>query len=388
MDFARWFKILVCLVIVSVCPRTLLAQPAKPIQVLAIMSDTANEQAQALTVALKRVVERDKRYELGAGEFSLEVMVSAMDCAMPPSSQCLKTIGQKLKSERFIWGVMKKRGAEVSTRLELWENGRTAAESSLEYSTNLNDASDDVLLDLARKAFWEMVGVPEGTLELTAGNVSGEVFVDGQRKGAVSRGSARLVLSAGKHVVEVRARGHHAVSGTVTVVPEDSTELVLKPVRRETDQEEAENPAEPESPRDKRSGIQKTLGYVALGVGGALAAGGVYSMIRVDAINNESGFDRYRQGLRSDQDVCDEADKGTVVPGASSPGDVADQCGTARTFQTLEYVFFGAGAASIVTGTVLLLTDSSAERQPAKLRVAPTVAIGPRAGRVDLRVTF
>jgi hypothetical protein len=362
------------------------AAPKKQVQVVAIYSDDAYEQAQALTIALKRAVSRADGWALASGDFSLEVMVTAMNCQIPPDAACMKKVAAKVGTPQFVWGIMKKDGAEVVTDLKLWEKGANNAETELRYASNLTDASDDTLLKLAEGAFSKLAGVAEGAVVLTAGKVTGQVLVDGQAAGSITDGRTELILPAGDHEIRVRAKGYNEAVGTVTVPPGGRAELSLLPTRSG----DADAAIEADSADiGAKTSTRSVIGYVSLGVGAVLIGGGVFSMIRVHAINNDTGFDRYRRGLKSDQDVCDEADKGTLVPGASSARDIQEQCSTASTFQTLQYVFLGAGAAAVATGAILVIGDSSSGKERARSpAIEPLIGIGPRGGSVDVRVLF
>jgi len=356
------------------------AQGKKRIQVVALLSDDAYEQAQALTVALKNAIEKDARWELQNGDFSLEVMVTALDCKAPPDTACLARIANKINAERFLWGSMKKNGTEVVAALNYWEKGRSGSGTALRYSNNLKDAADEKLTELATGALRDLVGAPQGSLVVLAGNLNGEVFVDGRRVGALRDGRGEFAVALGEHQVELRAQGHNPASGSVEVTASTPAELELTPGLANAD-------LAPPPEREHRSGSQRTFGWLAIGAGVAFAAGGVYSMVRVNSIGDDPAFESYRNRLRADQDACDEAKRGTRVPGAAPPGDVADQCSTAQTFEVLQYVLFGLAGASIGTGTVLLLTDSGSSRERPAVSLRPRFAPRQRAG-LDLAVAF
>jgi hypothetical protein len=361
------------------------AEAKKKVQVVAIMSDDAYEQAQALTTALKNAVEKDGRWELQSGDYSLEVMVTALNCTTPPDATCLGKVASKIGAERFVWGSMTKEGGNVVAKLRFWDQGNLAAETTLTYSSNLNDAAEDKLVEVARGALKELVGAPAGTLLVQAGKTNGEVWVAGRRAANIRNGQARLTLPEGEHEVELRASGYDPVSSTVTIASGEPTELTLEPTPRSADSADSAPADSPSAP----ASTQRTLGWVAIGVGGAFAAGGVYSMLRVASISEDPAFETYRNRLHAGQDACDEADRGTRVPGAASPGDIADKCSTAQTFEALQYVFFGLAAVSAGTGAVLLLTDSGKpKREQQTIRLRPSVRPSAGGTRVDLTVLF
>jgi hypothetical protein len=360
------------------------AQAKKAIQVVSLMSDDAYEHAQALTVALKSAVEKDPRWELQSGDFSLEVMVTALNCATPPDAACLRKIATKVGTERFIWGSMKKDGSNVVAKLRFWDQGSTAAETEAKYSSNLNDAADDELVEVAKGALKELVGAPLGTLVVMAGKANGEIWVGGRRAAQLKNGRARLTLPEGEHQIELRAAGYNPASTAVTIAAGEEIEATLEPSA--TDETSLDVSADSVT---EHTSMQRTLGWIAIGVGGAFAAGGVYSMLKVASISEDPAFETYRNRLRSDQDACEEAERGTRVPGASSPSDIADQCSTAQTFEVLQYVFFGLAAASAGTGAVLLLTDSGKPRREQQaIRLRPSVHPTSGATRLDLTVAF
>jgi hypothetical protein len=361
------------------------AEATKKVQIVAIMSDDAYEQAQALTTALKSAVEKDGRWALQSGDYSLEVMVTALNCTTPPDATCLGKVASKIGADRFVWGSMRKEGGNVVAKLRFWDQGSLAAETTLKYSSNLNDAAEDNLVEVARGALKELVGAPSGTLVVQAGKANGEVWVAGRRAAKIRNGQVRLALPEGEHEVELRASGYDPVSSTVTIASGEQTELTLEPTPRSADSAASAPADSPSAP----SSTQRTLGWVAIGVGGAFAAGGVYSMLRVASISEDPAFETYRNRMRADQDACDEADRGTRVPGAASPTDIADKCSTAQTFEALQYVFFGLAAASAGTGAVLLLTDSGKpKREQQTIRLRPSFRPSAGSTRVDLTVVF
>jgi hypothetical protein len=184
--------------------------------------------------------------------------------------------------------------------------------------------------------------------------------------------------------VELRVPGYNDVSSTATISSGEQAELTLEATPRDPESTEtaADSPIE-------RASTQRTLGWVAIGVGGALAAGGAYSMLRVASISEDPAFENYRNRLRSDQDACEEAERGTRVPGAASPEDVADLCSTAETFEVLQYVFFGLAVASAGTGAVLLLTDSGKPRsEQHAISLRPRFRPSAGSAQLDLTVAF
>jgi hypothetical protein len=137
----------------------------------------------------------------------------------------------------------------------------------------------------------------------------------------------------------------------------------------------------------ERRSTAPVLGYTLLAGGLVLAGGGVYAALRVDAFSDSDDFRAYRAGTPRGSDACREAELGRVVDGAPAPATIDDDCKTTKTFQVLQYVFFGLGAAAAATGSVLVLThDSDAPRSAGSAR--PRVALSPQGARVALDVAF
>ena len=151
------------------------AQSKSSVQVLAIGSDDAFEQAQALTIALKRAITRTEGWSLLKGDYSLEVMTAALGCPIPPDAGCQKKIGTKVGSNRYIWGTLAKSGKkDVVAVLRLWENGEQKKDAHIKYAANLTDPSDDSLMAIASDAFAKLTGEATGVVVVTAGSVGSQ----------------------------------------------------------------------------------------------------------------------------------------------------------------------------------------------------------------------
>lgn len=358
------------------------ARQRQQVQVLAVSSDRGYEQAQALTIALKRAVDRSRAHALGPGDYSLEVLVLALGCKEPPDSECQSRIAQKANAERYVWGTLEIEGAEVVAHLRYWEGDAQKGETIIRYASNLTDPSDDVLLEVARNAFAELTGAPSAVLVLRVGDHDGEVLVDGAPAGALRRGRAELLVPSGEHEVTVRIRGRADRVERVDV-QSARQELTLAPgaalARRASPPERPASvgPAASEDP-------DRTLAWVALGGGGLLLGGGVYSALRVASIAEDERLAGYRASLPPSKDACEEAKQGRRSATGADPQPVADLCHEADVLEPLQFVLLGLGAVGVGAGAWLLLEGDPAPRAGVRVRTR-TSADG---ARLEMQVTF
>jgi len=355
----------------------------KELQVLAIASPDAFDNARALTGALRRAVVRSKIWSLAPGEFSLEVMTAALDCPDVPDEPCLQKIAKKAGAQVFIWGFVKKVGAaEVEAHLQLWQHGPSGKETKLRYAANLNDDTDDQLLQLAEKAFTDLVGKPTGTLVIDAGSVDGELTINGELAGLVKKGKAEVEVTAGKLTVLIEAKGYEKLLGTVVVPPGGSATLRLTPVAVQ----EAGEPEKPEQPTPERPlGMRRTWGWVSVGAGAAALIAGTVFWVQSYSQSKDPTFEAYVNDTPRSQDPCVRARR----EGASNIVAICDSNVTSR---TVSFVMVPLGVALAGLGTYLILSDSGApsakSEQAHRVRLRPIVGLGPNEGRFDLRVTF
>ncbi len=348
---------------------------ALPITVVSIRTDDADDQADALTQATKSEVRKLKGWSLGEGDHSLEVLSLALRCPSPPDAACEVRIADQIKSDRFIWGMLKRApGHRVTGTLHLWTRGQGQTKTDVSFSDNLTEPGDESLRKVVTDALAALTGgPPKGSVKISAGDISGQVFVDGQPSGSIKDGQATIFVGVGTHKIEVRAPGYAPSSGEVTVRPNSSVGLELKLETEEAARNAGSKPS-----------LKRIGAYSAIGVGGALLAAGLYSSLKVNGINNDDTYKDYQQGVSGN--VCDAAKSGGTNPN----GEVDDMCSTARKYGTLQFVFYGLGALSAGAGVYLLMTDKpKAEMQsppPSAIRLVPSV--GPRVNGVDLQVTF
>jgi hypothetical protein len=318
---------------------------APPIQVISVRSDDAEDQADALTAALRNRVRALRGFSLGDGDYALEVLTLGLKCGEVPDEACQIKIGNQIHADRFVWGTVKrsKSSKQVTAELHLWTRGRTSTKTEFAFSDNLTAPGDDGLRRLVDDALAVLL----------------------ERKAPASSLTARPAA----------ARTASASPGAAVAPPAD-------PEQGATPADTAEST----SP----SNLHSTLGWTGVGVGGALIAAGVFSALKVNAIENDDKVERYRQGFRPDVDSCKQAEAGVSsrVPGAASPGDMQDYCSSAGTFQALQFVFFGLGAISAGAGIYLLATDHGATASQSKTHFAVAPPVGRSPARFEFTLQF
>jgi hypothetical protein len=367
--------------------RTAHAEPpnakATPVYVLSIWTDDADDQADALTQALRSRVRQAQGWSLLETPQSFETLAIALKCPARPDPPCLQRIADQLHADHYIWGLMgkKKTPGEVTADMHLWSRGKPEGDASESYSENLKDASDESLRQIATRLFGKISGgVAGGTLVVHAGSGGGSVTVDGVDKGALEGGVARIDVGGGSHSIGVRVPGFESPVQPTSVAlgAEQELTFTLSPA--------VVPGAEPTT--HSSFPLRKVATYSALVAGvGLLVVGGVEGL----AWMNDSNTSKTDRGNvpPSVTDVCKTGYNAAAVDACAKSKD-------AITASSLGWTFAGVGAALVATGFVLMVTDHGSSDSPrdtttgatAKPKVDVVPLMGTRGGGLDLRVTF
>ncbi len=109
-----------------------LAEPpngkATPVYVLSIWTNDVDDQADALTAAIRSRVRIAPGWSLAETNQSFETLSLALRCPPTPNQSCLDRIGDQLHADHYVWGTMaKEKAGEVSVELRLWSRGKPQA---------------------------------------------------------------------------------------------------------------------------------------------------------------------------------------------------------------------------------------------------------------------
>jgi hypothetical protein len=315
------------------------AAKAGAVYVLSIWTEDSDDQAEALTRALRWRVRQAPGWSLLETNQSFETLAIALKCPPKPDPACLLRIGDQLKTDHYVWGTMdKKKGpagptgptGEVSAVVHLWTRGRPSAEARETFSDSLRDSSDDSLRAIASEFFGQLTGAGSSTA---------------------------------------------TAASTVVEEPEASSRAPSQPARASATESE------------QRFSTRTALAYSALALGvGFLAAGGVEAANWIGD-KNASSDDR-KVISASVTDVCaDRMDAAAI--------DACNKSHDAVTASTLAWIFAGVGAALVGTGVWLITTDhpstdagSRETSRAPKPPIALLPSFGPGAGSIDVRATF
>ena len=348
-----WWLAALALVISVMLPRTAAAQAAKgaPIYVLAIDSDDADEQADALTAALRSHVRNTPGWSLHEATQSLGMLTAAFQCPQHPDQACLDRIGDKLKADQFVWGVMAKApGHQVITEVHLWSRGKADRVARDTYSDNMKDSNDDSLKKVAGRLLTQILGATGGSLAVHVSTDAGTVTVDGTAKTELDHGRATLTLAAGTHTIEVQSPGFVTTRKDVTIDPSTNSllEVQLAPVAS----------AAVETAPHKPIPVQAIAGWSAVGVGAALVITGVG--FGVGWLGDVSDLNNARQNnylTGSNVPVTDPCASTVSTP------ETARGCNAVNSAHTAligEVVTLSLGAVIAGVGVYLLATDHPA----------------------------
>lgn len=361
-----------------------------PLHVLELATDDADDQAKALSLALRARVRASKDFSLADGDFALGVFLAQLKCGDVPDVNCQGQIAEKLKAERYVWGTMRKSAAgQVTADIHLWQRNQPEIRQQISFGENMTVAEDPALQKLADQVLGKMSNSSKvGTAKLSGPHsLEGDLFVDGQGQGKFSLGSAELQLPIGDHQFEVRANGKVLAKGAGKVGPGNALELELI-VLEKSDQAPAAT---------TQASWKKPASYAAIGVGGALilTAGFLTISNATGGLGNSELDDFKKNHVPKGKDACSVARNPaegydvSAFRDASTLDSIKKTCDRGDTFKTAQFVMYPLGALLAAGGGYLLYSmgkEKGAEASKRRIEVSPMV--GQRSGFVDLRVSF
>ncbi|WP_394825149.1 hypothetical protein [Pendulispora albinea] len=398
---------------VATTPREARAQTTRPtgtagaasgptLHVLSLETEDADEQAEALSVALRSRAREKLSWPIADGSPSLSMFLAALRCPPRPDGPCLQKIGDQLKTDRFIYGHIAKAGrGQLSAEVHLYVRGKPDASVKEVFSDNLKDQNDDYLRRMAARIIDRLTGNAPQTAMITvhAGEGRDEIWIDDAPKGRLTKGRALLELPAGRHIIEVRSSDNETVltRREITVTPGADGVLNL--------------PLGSSSEADLRgeaggSRTRSIVGWGLIGLGAVAGGFGIYEGIHFFKLKSDTDdFRKSHQGengMPSREAIC-QAGRGEPASwntsGADAARTICDNYDAAKTASLLGLISGGVALASLGVGTYLLLTDTSAKKEirderswkgrtttGSSVRVMPYV--GPHASGFDVHVVF
>jgi hypothetical protein len=335
------------------------------VHVLGIDSDDAEDQADALTGAIRSRVRGAPGWSLQETQHTLGMLTAALRCPPKPDAPCLQRIGDQLHADRFVWGLMSKApGNQVTVEIHLWSRGRPDTSDKETYSDNLQDQNDETLRRIATRILDKISGtVTTGTVTVHAGEGDGVVWINGQKNHLLDHGAATIALVPGKYDVEVRAQGFTTAKQEGVAVAaglDTSVSLKLDPAA----------PASAEPPKSESTvDGRRIAGWALIGVG--VAAGAVAAIEGIEFISAKNDLDAARAQVPSQiTDVCNSNE--AFSPSAGQAATACSKYNQAATDRTVGVIVGSVGAVALAVGAVLLITDHSREG-------SATPATGPTA---------
>jgi hypothetical protein len=370
---ARYVALLLVAVIVAVAlPRAARAdQPGPhtvPVAVLAFDSEDAEEQADALTGALRSRIRAAQGWSLIETTQSLGMLTAALKCPSRPPPECQQKIAEQIKAERYIWGFVAKGPTvgQVTAEIHLYQKGKPDTVLKESYADNLKDSNDDTLRKIAARIVERLGGTAVGVVVVkTTEPGATEVVVDGEKRVPLQNGTARVELAAGGHAIEIASPSGTPIKRNVVVT-----------AGRETVVEFAATPTAEPPTTGSGGPPKKVIGGVVMGAGAVLGAVAIWQLISY--VGYQSDGDALKDQVRPPELLG--------YPAGTACRDTSDErCRSLDSkSKTASGLAIGLGAASVVAlgvGAYLFFTDtgsSSSNEKTAKpkTRVVPTAGLG------------
>lgn len=335
------------------------------VAVLALDSEDAEEQADALTGGLRSRIRNAPGWSLVETTQSLGMLTAALRCPARPNADCQQKIAEQIKVERYLWGFVQKgpQQGQVTAEIHFYQRNKPDTVIKESYADNLKDPQDDKGLGkIAQRVLERLGGSAMGTVVVKASGLEGEVIVDGEKHVPLAQGAARIDLGAGGHSIEIASPGTPTTKRNILVTAGRETVVDVGEPQGAQPQPQPEAPSKPFP-------TMKLLAGVAVVAGIALE---VVTVLE---------YGKYKDAL----DAGDR-DKASVPAGQAPCQDAVqfkqfcDDDNNAKDHSRLAIITGIGGAVLIGGGVALWFIDSSGDKASVntgkKTRVTPIVGAG------------
>src|SRR4051794_1055170 len=163
-----------------------------PVAVLAFDSEDAEEQADAITGAVRSRIRAAQGWSLIETTQSLGMMTAAFKCPSRPPPDCQQKIAEQIKAERYIFGFVAKgpTAGSVTAEIHLYQKGKADTVLKETYADNLKDSNDDTLRKIAARIVERLGGTAVGVIVVRSSDQTGDVVVDGEKHVPLDKGTA------------------------------------------------------------------------------------------------------------------------------------------------------------------------------------------------------
>ena len=344
-----------------------------------------DEFANAMTEALRGAAKSVEGWRLLERAVSMSQMTLAHNCEEIDAG-CLSEIARGLETDRVIFGTVRRTAAKSKFDYEITVslfNGSSHTIAGTETQTVERDSAKQKKA-LGKQAQFVMTRLASadanaGRLSVEVNVLTADVRLDGQIIGQTRDGKLSLdTVTPGEHTLEVSAVDHQLHTQTINISPADQSIVSVTLERTQEQQDLAAAPEQATSavPEAESRSSLAWLGYTLIGVGAASAIAWGTSMYMVEfQYNRDKTYKDYRDAYANRTlDACDAAlnNDNAGVLDAASLSDFQSRCRTARTFQTLQWVFLGAAVVSSGIGAFVLISESGKSDRGQARRAPPT----------------
>ncbi len=369
------------------------AAPAAPVrtdalEILGVVSDDVEEQADALTEALRYQARLLPGVTLGKAIQTLDVMTTANKCPQSPDPTCQQEIGKQLKSSQYLWGVLHKAPRDqVTIELHHYVKDKPDHFVSISYPANLRDQNDEALRKVARRLLVELLQLKTGFVHVvgTGPMAACAIKLDGQPVGSLRDNTLLSETTPGEHTITTE--GCPAFTGTALVpVSGEIMVTLVEPGARIVP-----GVVPPRKDEQKYFTGRKIVAASLMGAG--LASGIVSVVFLTRYLGNQSAPQDNSNTWQISQagsaaignqakDICANPDAAKAYFNGTNTTvrDICDENSASKTNSAVALATGIAGGALIVGGAVLWATDSKHKEADRKGGLKPQLRLQPSVG--------
>ena len=357
--------------------------------------------ANAMTDQLRGAAREVPGFQVSSAAVSMAQMSLAHGCEEIDAA-CLNEIARGLSADVVVYGTVRRNSArsdfDYAINLSLFDARLGQIAKAVDDVIPRVASSPEMMSEIARKLMQRLSSTAVGgSITLQANVPDAEVNINDQSVGRTRDGALRMDgLQPGQYRVEIRRENYTPYMSTVTVVEGGDTAITAMLVPLSSPGARMEPDYDEPAVKGHRLGW---LGWTLIGVGAVSVAAMAVSMKVITDIDDDPLKVRYADAValgnqreerlaamrgetpRIATNVCTQAEAGFSYDlTAEETSDVADLCGTAETFQVLQWVFLGIGIAGVGGGIALVLTaaDDPPPDGPTALRLRePVFSLAP-----------